>query len=108
MSPTFAQALTSALQYAIASTEITEQKHPIGFAYREAPVFDNDSGWRFFSGNESDEFTDNPDHFHIVPLSAVLEKQSAFSRIVHETQGAWEWNNEAADFIPVADWQPKD
>lgn len=104
----FAQALGNALNYAVASREITEQKQPIGFAYREAPAFEHDSGWRFFSGGESDEFTDCADNFDIVPLSVALEKQPELKAAIGETAGAWEWSDEAAAFVPVADWQPKD
>jgi hypothetical protein len=37
----------------------------IGFMYRERPDGPEDSGWRFFSGDESQEYLDNPDHTNI-------------------------------------------
>lgn len=53
----FANALSTALGRCIAAKTVTENGEPVGFMYREAAVFDNDSGWRFFSGNETDEYT---------------------------------------------------
>ena len=57
----FAQALAAALDRCIVTNTVAEQGEPVGFLYREAPVFENDSGWRIFSGDETDEYTDNPD-----------------------------------------------
>ena len=86
----FAQALSAALDLCVATKEISVSGRPVGFMYREEPVFDNDSGWRFFSGDESDGYTDNPD---ILPR-------------LQEKAGAWEWTEEG--FQAVSDWQPKE
>ncbi|MGN6983383.1 immunity protein Imm33 domain-containing protein, partial [Neisseria sp. P0009.S007] len=53
----FAQALSAALDRCIVTNTVAKQGEPVGFLYREAPVFENDSGWRFFSGDETDEYT---------------------------------------------------
>ncbi|MCI4077518.1 DUF2185 domain-containing protein, partial [Klebsiella pneumoniae] len=39
----FAQALSSALDRCIATNTVAKQNRPVGFLYREAPVFENDS-----------------------------------------------------------------
>ena len=52
---TFAQALSHALDRCIAARTVYNQGDAVGFLYREEPVFEHDSGWRFFSGEESDE-----------------------------------------------------
>ena len=44
----FAQALSAALDRCIVTNTVAKQGEPVGFLYREAPVFENDSGWRFF------------------------------------------------------------
>ncbi|HEZ3890486.1 TPA: DUF2185 domain-containing protein, partial [Neisseria meningitidis] len=69
----FAQALSSALDRCIATNTVAKQNRPVGFLYREAPVFENDSGWRFFSGDETDEYTDDPDNFSIVSLADIAK-----------------------------------
>ena len=88
----FAQALSAALDRCIVTNTVAKQGEPVGFLYREAPVFENDSGWRFFSGDETDEYTDDPDNFSVVSLSE---------------SSAWEIG-EDGEFQAVADWQPQE
>ena len=54
MNTPFAYALKSALTLAVVSRQVSEEGLAVGFLYREAPGFPNDSGWRFFSGAEDD------------------------------------------------------
>ena len=104
----FAQALASALDLCIATKTITENGEAVGFMYREAAVFPQDSGWRFFSGNESDEYTDNPDHFQVQPVGNIIQTNPAIATLIHQTAGtAWELNQQG-EFQPVTDWQPQD
>ena len=39
--------------------------------YRENPSNESDSGWRFFAGNEDEEYTNNPDNFSIFDLNTI-------------------------------------
>jgi hypothetical protein len=39
----------------IATDRITVEGMPVGYMYREAPHDPGDSGWHFFSGDESQE-----------------------------------------------------
>ena len=41
--------------------------------YREMPDNEKDSGWRFFSGNESDEYANNPDNLNIYDINTIAE-----------------------------------
>lgn len=59
-----------------ASDRIMVDGCPIGYMYREMPDDDtefsrSDSGWRFFAGDENDEYMDNPDNFDIYHLNTV-------------------------------------
>jgi len=47
----------------IASDMILVDGHPVGYMYREPPDLEHDSGWRFFSGLESQDYADDTDHF---------------------------------------------
>ncbi|MGF6848089.1 hypothetical protein QFZ51_003324 [Chitinophaga sp. W3I9] len=47
----------------IASDMITVDGGSLGYMYREEPTENADSGWRFLSGNESQEYTDDANHF---------------------------------------------
>lgn len=97
----FAQALTSALSLAIVSKDVIENKEPIGFLYHEEIQFNQDSGWRFFSGYETDEYVNNPENFQICSLSDVMANHPELKDIIHEQQGAWEWNENLEQFIAV-------
>jgi len=104
----FAQALAAALDRCIVTNTVAEQGEPVGFLYREAPVFENDSGWRIFSGDETDEYTDNPDNFSIVSLSAITADNPDIAPLLTQAEGsAWELN-EDGEFQAVADWQPQE
>lgn len=103
-----AQALSAALQYAVVSRHISDDGEAVGFLYREAPVFEGDSGWRFFSGAEDDAYADNPDNFITAPLQDILNRHPETVPLMHETAGAWEWDDEAQHYVAVPDWQPQD
>lgn len=108
MTNPFAQALSAALHYAIISRDVSDNTLLIGFAYREAAAFEQDSGWRFFSGEESDAFCDDAANFDTLPLNEILATHPEIKVLMDKGEGAWEWNEDLNDFTPVADWQPQD
>lgn len=55
----------------IASNKITIEGKKINYMYREQPTSDVDSGWRFFAGDEDDEYTNNPNNFNIFELNTI-------------------------------------
>ena len=99
----FAQALSTALGRCIATKAVSEHGEAVGFMYREAPVFENDSGWRFFSGNESDEYTENPDNFTVYNVSDITQTNPALAALTNQAEGsAWELND-SGEFEAVAE-----
>ncbi len=46
----------------VATDKITVDGLPIQYMYREEPINDFDSGWRFFSGTETQEYVDDADN----------------------------------------------
>ena len=56
----------------IVSNEILIDGKKVGYMYREEPSMSyNDTGWRFFSGEESQEYCDNAENFNIVELNTL-------------------------------------
>ncbi|ULJ63004.1 DUF2185 domain-containing protein [Wielerella bovis] len=104
----FAQALSAALEYAIVSRQVSVDGEPIGFVYREPAAFPHDSGWRMFSGAETDEYVENPAHFDTLVLRDLLAGNPELADLMKEKQGAWEWDDETGTFVPVSDWQPQE
>lgn len=60
-----------------ATKMIMEDGSPVGYMYREEPDSPTDSGWRFFSGLESQEYVDNPDNIQIYPVAFVIQRDRA-------------------------------
>jgi hypothetical protein len=54
-----------------ASDHIVVEGHKVGFMHREDPENEIDSGWRFLSGHESQEYLDDPDHLSIYDVNTV-------------------------------------
>ena len=58
---------------AFVTKRLVEENSKIGFAYREKPDNENDSGWRFFVGNESQEYVDNPDNLLLYSIEDIIK-----------------------------------
>lgn len=56
----------------IATDRITVEGRKVGFFYREEPSEGlPDTGWRFFAGDESDEYLDDPDNSNVFCLNTI-------------------------------------
>lgn len=55
----------------IASDRITVDGKKIGYMYKENPTSEFDTGWRFFAGDEDEQYTDNPNNFEIYELNTI-------------------------------------
>lgn len=61
------------LGYGLAPRCLIEQKLVVRFMYRESPDNEYDSGWRFFSGDETDEYVNIPGNIGIYDLETIAE-----------------------------------
>lgn len=57
--------------YCYASDMITVDGHQVGFMHREAREDEDDSGWRFYSGLETDEYVENEYYFGMFDLNYI-------------------------------------
>lgn len=48
----------------------------VGYMYREPPDNDTDSGWRFFSGEESQDYADDASNFALYDINTVANYDS--------------------------------
>lgn len=55
----------------IASDRITVAGNLVGYMYREEPSDKYDSGWRFFSGEETQDYADDPANFAIYDVNTI-------------------------------------
>ena len=80
----------------IASNRITVDGMKVGYLYREEPSNSSfpDSGWRFFSGDENEEYTDNPDNFNIFDLNTICNYDTSIIPLLDSNIGcAFFWEN---------------
>lgn len=54
-----------------ATDMITVKGRRVGYMYRLAPDSPQHSGWTFFSGDETQEYTDNPDNISIYDVNTI-------------------------------------
>lgn len=69
--------LVHGMGYSICSNKITVEGMKVGFMYREDPVDDEDSGWRFLSGTEDQDYADNPENSKIFGVNAIANHDPA-------------------------------
>ena len=59
--------------YGFAARRLVEQERKVRFMYREAPDKAYDSGWRFFSGDETEEYVNDPENIGIYDIQTITE-----------------------------------
>jgi hypothetical protein len=74
----------------IATDRITVDGLRVGYMYREAPVNASDSGWHFFSGDESQEYVDNSSNLAIYNVNTIANYDPEITSILDKAIGtAW-------------------
>lgn len=61
----------------IASDRITVEGQPVGFMYRDPPDNDIDSGWCFLSGDETQEYLDEPGNLGLYDVNTIANYDPA-------------------------------
>lgn len=76
------------------------------FMYKEAPDRDVDSGWRFFSGLESDEYSANSENFGIYGVNTIANYDPNIIPLLDAPIGSvFEKGKGQEKFTPVFDWK---
>ena len=86
-----------------ASDRITVDGCPVGYCYREEPDSDIDSGWRFFAGDESQEYADHPDNFAIYDINTIANYDPAITTILDAAEGSAFERSTSGQLIPVSE-----
>jgi len=80
--------------------DILINKKKIKFMYHERPDHESDSGWRFFSGDETQEYVDDSSNLTYISLLEVIQNidNSIEKYLNYEKNIAFERNNEKEEF----------
>lgn len=93
--------LVAKMGYAFAPKKLVEEKQKIRFMYRENPDNESDSGWRFFSGDETDEYVNNPDNIALYDVNTIAEIDPDIIPFMDSpVDSAFERNNPRDPFKP--------
>lgn len=88
-----------------ATRDLMERTYKVGFMYREVGDDEKDSGWRFFSGTESQEYVDNPDNLIYCTLDDVVKVDEFVARFLNNpVNTAYERIPETNNFAEVKDF----
>jgi hypothetical protein len=89
-----------------ATDEITVSGNRVGFMYRESPDNEIDSGWRFFSGLESQEYIDEPNNLAIYDVNTIANYDPEIISYLSAPIGSAFGRNENGEFM--AEEEPLD
>lgn len=91
--------------YVFATKMLVEKKLPVMFMYREKGT-NGDSGWRFFSGLEEQEYVDNPDNIAIYDIETILSIDESVRPYLNSLCGrAYERSDSRTPFSRVSDFE---
>lgn len=85
---------------------LSERPLPIRFFYKEDPQHANDTGFRFYSGQETDEFLLGEDAACVAPLDCMERLDPSISELVKLSQigTVWERLPNSNDWVEVFDY----
>lgn len=91
----------------IATDMITRDGRKVAFMYREAANRDLDSGWRFMSGYESDEYMDDPNNHAVYDVNTIANYDPDIIPFLDAPAGStFERENGTGQFVEVRDIEP--
>ena len=93
----------------ICTDAITVDGRRVGFMYREQPDNADDSGWRFMSGEESQDYMDEADNHGVYDVNTIANYDPTIVPLLDSPAGsAFERLPGTKAFRPAADWPPSE
>ena len=85
---------------------LNERPLPIRFFYKEVPQHANDTGFRFYSGQETDEFLMEDDAACVAPLDCMERLDPSISELVRQSEvgSVWERLPNSNRWVRVHDY----
>jgi hypothetical protein len=92
--------MATGLGSCIASDEITVGGKPVGYMYRQEPDNEHDSGWRFFSGAESQEYADEASNFAIYDVNTIANYDPTIVGLLQAPIGSSYGRDDRGQLVP--------
>jgi len=100
LTPADIRPLAEGLGSCIASDHITVGGKPVGFMYRESPDHPHDSGWRFLSGAESQEYLDQSENLAMYDVNTIANYDPAIVKYLEAPIGSAYGRDSGDQFLP--------
>jgi hypothetical protein len=99
------QPLVSGYGAGVASDMIVVDGLPVCLLYRDGPAHAYDSGWRFMSGRETDEYANDPGNFAYYNMNTIANYDRSIIPLLDAPIGsAFERNAGDEEFVEILDW----
>jgi hypothetical protein len=85
----------------LATDRITVDGLKVIYMYREESDHDKDSGWRFFSGTEDQDYVDDPDNTMIYNVNTIANYDRAIIPYLHLPTGTELERTEGTDEFQI-------
>jgi len=86
----------------IATDHILVEGKRVGFMYREAPRDEIDSGWHFFSGEETQEYVDVPTNMALYDVNTIANYDPSIIPLLDAPIGSAFGRDSDGNFRPEA------
>ena len=88
----------------LATDRIVVDGEPVGYMYREESTVDEDSGWRFMAGDESDEYMADANNIGVYALNSIANYDRDIIPLLVAPVGAYFARDETGgDFVRLLD-----
>jgi hypothetical protein len=89
----------------LASDYVAKERRRVCWMFRQKPHHEQDSGWRVFSGDEDQAYTDTAEHFAWYNASTIVEIDPAIAPYLNSPVGsAFERDSKSGEFVEVQDF----
>ena len=89
-----------------ATDKITVEGKKVNFMYRQKSDNAQDSGWRFFSGEESEEYTNDPNNTSIFDVNTIANYDSSIIPFLDSSSGSvFERNQKTGQLSQIFDFK---
>ena len=97
------QPLATGFGLCVVTDRIAVDGYAVGYMYRDEPEDGEDSGWRFFAGDEDDRYIDNPKNFNVMEVNFVANCDPSIIAHLESPIGAAFDKADDGDFYDVSE-----